>query len=261
MKRLFFVLSLCLLSGAIFAQTSKDDVFYFVQITDTHWGPELHQQRLQKAVDMINALPFQIEFVAHTGDISSDDLDNLVNLSNSLKIYKKLKAPIYYVAGNHDILPYRMKTIGIFTNTFNPLCVAIEKKGVQFYFISMVPIARKFPIKGYQPFEWVEKQLKASKGKPVIIFDHIPTANDFYNNAIHNEWDSAFLAKWTALINKYNVKALIAGHYHRNELHWLGKVPLYVAPSIAAYWDRQATFRIYKYHNGQLDYMTVYIED
>jgi UDP-2,3-diacylglucosamine pyrophosphatase LpxH len=62
------------------------------------------------------------------------------------------------------------------------------------------------------------------------------------------------------LINSYNVKAVIAGHFHRDELHWLENVPLYVSSPVAGYWGRQATFRIYEYSNGKIGYRTQYIE-
>ncbi|MDY6906314.1 MAG: hypothetical protein SWH61_16705 [Thermodesulfobacteriota bacterium] len=51
--------------------------------------------------------------------------------------------------------------------------------------------------------------------------------------------------KWKTLINTYNVKAIVAGHFHRDELHWLGDVPVYIAPPVAGYWGRKAAFRIY----------------
>jgi UDP-2,3-diacylglucosamine pyrophosphatase LpxH len=66
--------------------------------------------------------------------------------------------------------------------------------------------------------------------------------------------------KWVALINQYNVKAVITGHFHRDEFHWLDKVPLYVSVPVAEKFGRQAGFRIYEYKNGKLGYTTQYLE-
>lgn len=50
--------------------------FYFVQISDTHLGVNNNELRVQKTVSEINNLPMKIEFVAHTGDITEEKLEN-----------------------------------------------------------------------------------------------------------------------------------------------------------------------------------------
>ena len=68
------------------------------------------------------------------------------------------------------------------------------------------------------------------------------------------------MAAWEKLVNTHNVKAVIAGHFHRDEFHWLGHVPLYVSGPVANFWNRNATFRLYEYRNGQIGYRTQYLE-
>ena len=106
----------------------------------------------------------------------------------------------------------------------------------------------------------LEKYLKKSNGKPVIVFHHAPSVDDFYNNKLHTSWEKEIRGKWVKVINAYNVKAVIAGHFHRDEHHWLGNVPLYVSSSIAGYRGRQASFRIYEYSKGKIGYRTQYIK-
>ena len=128
-----------------------------------------------------------------------------------------------------------------------------------FLMIYTEPLTRFFPDKDFQPLTELSKALDQSKGKPVIIFHHSPSVGDFYNNTMHYRWQEEIQKKWVSLINSHNVKAVVAGHFHRDEHHWLGNVPLYISSSIAGYWGRQATFRLYEYKNGKLGYRTQYI--
>ena len=106
----------------------------------------------------------------------------------------------------------------------------------------------------------MEKYLAAADGKPIILFHHGLSVQDFYNNRFHEGWAETIKANWVKLVNKYNVKAVIAGHFHRDEFHWLGKGPLYVSPPVAEKGGRQACFRIYEYRDGKVGYTTQYLE-
>ena len=105
----------------------------------------------------------------------------------------------------------------------------------------------------------LESRLKKAAGKPVLLFHHAPSVDDFYSNKMHDGWKKEVRDKWIGLINEYNVKAVITGHFHRDEHHWLGDVPLYVSAPISGYWDRQLTFRIYEYKDGKIGYRTQYL--
>src|SRR5579859_4096157 len=80
----------------------------FVHITDTHIGPTPDYETighkslpaLQALVERINTLPFEPDFVLHTGDIVDDGDEASYRLARG--VLEKLRAPIYYVLGNHD---------------------------------------------------------------------------------------------------------------------------------------------------------------
>lgn len=244
-----------------FADHPRDDHFYFVQMTDTHLGSGDQQQRTQKVVDAINHLPMPIQCVVHTGDITNDKIDDDKIVNAGLSVIKKLKAPIHFVAGNHDILPGKLKkTSKIFNDKFGGMITQAEYHHVLFIFIYTEPLRKSFAIDDYQPLKQLQAILDKSNGKPVIIFHHAPSVEDFYNNTMHKGWKTEVRNKWIELINAYNVKAVIAGHFHKDEFHWLGDVPLYVSAPVAGYWGRQATFRVYEYQNGKIGYRTQYIE-
>ena len=52
-------------------------------------------------------------------------------------------------------------------------------------------------------------------------------------------------------------KAEITGRFHRDEPHSASGRPVFAAPPVAAYWDRQAGFRRYEYRDGRLGYRTI----
>lgn len=122
------------------------------------------------------------------------------------------------------------------------------------------PLSKNFVFQNYKPLEELETILEQSDGKPVLIFHHSPSVSDFYKNRMRSGWKAR--DQWAALLNRYNVKGVFAGHYHRDELYWLGKVPLYVCPPVGDTWGRgrQTTYRIYEYNDGRIGYRTQYLK-
>ncbi|MBN2713553.1 MAG: metallophosphoesterase [Planctomycetes bacterium] len=234
--------------------------FFFVQITDTHFGDGDGIKRTRKVIEMINALPMQIECVVHTGDITMDKLDDKNIVESGLSVMNKLSVPVHYVPGNHDIVRNKLKsTSEVFSKKFGGLISTAEYDGVVFVFLYTEPLSESFSVDGYAPLEQLEAELKKAAGKPVVIFHHAPSVDEFFNGKFIAGWKEDIREKWIKLVNQYDVKAVFAGHFHADEQHWLGEVPLYVSSSVAGYWGRQASFRIYEYDNGKVSYRTQYV--
>lgn len=83
-------------------------MFRFIQITDTHIGPDrnfnLHGVNtfyyLKGVLEKIRNLDFEYDFIVHTGDIVADPFEASYKLFS--EEIEKVKKPIYYVTGNHD---------------------------------------------------------------------------------------------------------------------------------------------------------------
>ena len=236
--------------------------FYFVQISDTHLGDRDFFERTRKIVDTINHLPMPIEFTAVTGDFTMERTDDGVTFSNGVNVLKGLTMPFYLLPGNHDILPKKFKeTSQVFTNFTGGFLTRAERQGVVFLFMYTEPLAEAFPVEGYEPLRQLEQCLKEAGDKPVVVFHHTPSVEDFYNNQMHPGWPQDVADQWGRLLNAYRVRAAIAGHFHRDEMHMLGNVPLYVAPAVATYWGRTTAFRIYEVADGRIvSYRTQYPE-
>jgi len=239
--------------------------FYFVQITDTHLGIPGNKIRTDKVVKAVNGLPMEIVCVVHTGDIVDRTLQGDEGIfPDTLSIFKDLKSRIHFLPGNNDIrlggLTSTKKDRENYEQYFGSLISRAEYNGVIFLFAYTDPLRQSAAMAGYDPLELLKQYLDTAKGKPVVLFHHGPSVDDFYNNKFHGGWSKTVKENWVKLINRYNVKAVIAGHFHRDEFHWLGKVPLYVSPPVAEKWGRQACFRIYEYQNGKIGYTTQYLE-
>ena len=81
----------------------------FLHISDTHIGPtrdfEIYGSNtydcVSQLVDTINALPIEPDFIMHTGDVVTDPFPEAYELA--AEIFAKLKAPVYFASGNHDL--------------------------------------------------------------------------------------------------------------------------------------------------------------
>ncbi len=270
-KSVVIVLAACALfifagcGGTSHTRGSKQPVhgnhFYFVQLTDTHVGTYDHDERLSKVVKMINNLPVELACVVHSGDVFADNILKPGLADNTKQRLSRVKAPLHILPGNHDILPGNLTaTYNAWLEHFGPVNTAAEYKGVVFIFIYTEPYRKDFVLPGVDGLSWLENQLERAGNKPVIIFHHSPTPDDFYHNRMHNTWPAEFKKQWQKLLNSANVKAVIAGHFHRSELHWLGDVPVYVGTATATYWGRQSSFRIYEYTDGKLGFRTEYFD-
>ena len=169
---------------------------------------------------------------------------------------------VYVLPGNHDVLAKRWTaTTNAFVQNFGPLATNFTCHGVLFLTLCDETLhdehlAAEHP--DCDPLGWLERELKAAAGQPVIVVHHRPCGEDFHNNEFHPGWPGAFRQRWTDLVNRYGVRAEIVGHFHRDELAWVGNVPVYVAAPLAGYYGRQASFRLYTWDGAHLSYRTIY---
>ena len=156
----------------LFGQEIKNDNdhFYFVQIADTHIGKGTNLEITQNMVKQINYLPMEIKFVIHTGDILQDGMSDTTNVKKAISALEKLEIPLYYIPGNHDIFQERVeKEINIFQKYFGDLVFTKEFEEISFIGIYSDPLAYSFTVEGYDPFLELEKALKKTDGKPVVV--------------------------------------------------------------------------------------------
>lgn len=256
---LLIVVGILWLGGCAGGQTPQKH-FYFVQMTDIHFGDKDHYQRAKACIDEINALPMPVDCVVVTGDIMMENLTDANAVAQAKGVMAGLKVPVWYLPGNHDIDPKNLgPTVAAYENAFGPLCSKAEYDGVVFLMVYTEPIRQGFDVPGLDVYAWVEKELDKAGGKPVIILDHSPSIDDFYKGKFHDVWKADAKEKWHHIIESHkNIKAVIAGHFHRDEFHWIGNVPLHICPPVASYFGMIPSYRIYEYTDGKIGYRTEY---
>jgi 3',5'-cyclic AMP phosphodiesterase CpdA len=224
-------------------QVQDPQALYFVQITDTHLGKDF--SRTEAIIKKINNLPYKIDFVVHTGDIFEYKYQKEV-VGPGFELFKQLKMPLYFLAGNVDIdnpnYPLIKEKLG------SPNYIK-EHKGVLLCFVSYYHPGKN---KQSKIIEWIDNNLARNKPKSVLLFHHEPFMPHFYKNKKN------ILKNWQTVLKKHPVKAIFAGHLHRDVLIWHENTPEFVAPCIMEFRGRQASFRLYQYKNGRVSYSTFY---
>ncbi|MBQ7667550.1 MAG: metallophosphoesterase [Kiritimatiellae bacterium] len=255
--------------------TGRADAFRFVQISDTHQGRALHQWRYREAVRQINALPFAVECVIHTGDVVSNGVNSPDVAQRAKEIFSAINAPKIMCPGNHDIVfqysdPTNrfFRTAAAYREFFGPLGQTVETSNALYIAVCTECIRRKDApaIPGFDPLEWLEERIgRCPAGKPVFVCTHVPDCDDYADGEFKPAWsDPDGLRRWRALLCRHpNVRAVLAGHFHRNcyAEHGDGGPPTIVAPCFASFWQRQASYRIFTVEDGRLSWQDVYIED
>src|SRR5438128_9880352 len=90
---------------------ASSEEFYFVQLSDTHWGfngPAVNPDArgtLPKAIEAVNALPVQPDFIVFTGDVTHTTDDPQERRSRLAEVKEAVKAlknqNIHFMAGEH----------------------------------------------------------------------------------------------------------------------------------------------------------------
>jgi UDP-2,3-diacylglucosamine pyrophosphatase LpxH len=239
----------------------EENRFTFIQMTDSHLGVPDNDVKTANIINSINKLPFNISFIVHTGDVYDFKAD-LNNINETLSVLKNSKYKIYYLPGNNEINKSKFaEKYKIFEQKVSQINYSEINNNVLLIFFYTSPFIKETTFDKLDEFQWLEKTLKTSGNKPAIIFMHIPNTENFFSNQLHNpEWLKPNVDYFTELVNKYNVKAVITGHYHSDEFHYIGNVPLYVTPAIAKMEAGLSYYRIFEYNNGKLSYRTIMVK-
>jgi 3',5'-cyclic-AMP phosphodiesterase len=210
----------------------------FAQISDSHMGFNKPANTdvvgtLKAAVNKINALKVQPEFLLHTGDISHlskpeefDTVDQILKGANP--------KDVFYVPGEHDVLNddgkqflerYGKGSKGAGWYSF-------DKKGV--HFVGLVNVmnlkAGGLGTLGPDQLEWLEDDVKhLSKSTPIVVFAHIPLWS------VYPEWGwgTEDSAQALGYLKKFGSVTVLNGHIHQTMQKVEGNVTFHTACSTA----------------------------
>jgi len=210
----------------------------FVQISDSHMGfnkpanPDVIGT-LKAAIDKINALPGNPEFLLHTGDVTHlskpEEFDNVQQILKEAKVKEA-----FYVPGEHDVAidegkefltRYGKGTKGAGWHSF-------DKNGV--HFVGLVNVmdlkAGGLGTLGHEQLEWLEDDLRGKKAStPVVVFAHIPLWS------VYPEWGWGTKDSEQALsfLKRFGSVTVLNGHIHQVMQKTEGSATFHTAMSTA----------------------------
>lgn len=205
MKYRFYLVLILLIT---FVSSSIYAAFRFALITDMHI--QLNDNKptidLQNTLSDINKMT-DIDFVIIAGDVT--EKGDSASLLKAKSILSTLKVPYYITFGNHDMIssnPNRR----IYKSIFGADRFTFTHKNIQFIGFTTGPVLKSgIGHVNSCDLKWIDGELsKTEKSTPIIAITHYPMQNGDVDN-----W-----FELTDILRKYNVQALINGHYHRNAI-------------------------------------------
>ena len=177
-------------SAASSAYRADADEFFFVQLSDTHWGfqgapnPDA-KVTLPKAVAAVNALDPQPDFIVFTGDLThttDDPAERRRRMAEFKQIVSGLKTQnLRFMPGEHDA---SLDRGAAFQEFFGATHYSFDHKGVHFIALDNVsdPAARI----GEEQLGWLKADLaQQSPGTRIVVLTHRPLF------PLYPQWDWA----------------------------------------------------------------------
>src|SRR5438309_7349705 len=163
-----------------YANAKVENDFYFVQLSDTHWGfagPKVNpdaEGTLKKAVQAVNRLEEQPDFIVFTGDLThtTDDVQiRKDRMSQFKEIVAGLKVPtVHFMAGEHDASLDRGDAYQEF---FGKLNYSFDHKGV--HFVAVDNVSDPSALVGEAQLKWLQGDLsRLKKDAPIVVLTHRP---------------------------------------------------------------------------------------
>lgn len=245
----------------------------FIQLSDTHVSTRrLYDQRraydvpaeesvrrCRAVVEAINECTLPHDLIIHTGDVAhTRDTNEDFDLARELHEFKR-KA--YFLPGNHD-LGYSQtdRYRPAFEERFGKCNIAIEPAdGLRFALFDSQPLDPRAPHE-HQEQAYAHLDRILTPAKPTILFCHVMGLESFHVNRLWSGWPADSMDRWTKRMKDGGVIAVLAGHFHRDETHFVNGLPFYLSGPVINMWGRQTSYRHWTFRNGELSYRSVYLE-
>lgn len=207
--------------------------FFFLQISDTHWGftgPMVNPEptaELPRVVAAINASATKPDFIVFTGDLThtTDDVGVRKQRMNEFKqIVSALTVPtVKFMPGEHDAGP---DAGAAYKEVIGDLRWSFDHQGIHFVAIDNVsdPMANV----GEEQLAWLRSDLsKLDAEAPIVVFAHRPLWS------LKPEWDWATPdgQKVIDLLTPYHNVTVFFGHIHQELHHMTGHIAHHAARS------------------------------
>lgn len=229
--------------GAVFAsglsgcahlgQTQAGSDFYFVQLSDSHWGYQGPANpdaagTLRKAVAAVNALREAPDFIMFTGDLThttDDPAERRRRLAEFKSIVAELKVrQVHFMPGEHDASLDGGAAFGEF---FGASRYTFDHKGI--HFIVLDNVSQAGATIGEAQLAWLASDLAGrDRASPVVVFTHRP----LFDLAPRWDWATRDGAQALALLEPFANVTVFYGHIHQEHHHRTGRIAHHSAKSL-----------------------------
>jgi 3',5'-cyclic AMP phosphodiesterase CpdA len=212
---------------------SKARDFFFLQLSDTHWGfrgppnPEA-ETCLKKTILAINASPAQPDFVVFTGDLThttGNPGERRARMAQFRELVAELKVQkLVFLPGEHDAAPDRGDA---YREAFGETHQAFEHEGVSF--ITLDNASAPAGALGEAQLDWLSKEVaRVPATSPLVVLAHRPLFD------LYPEWDWATEdgARAIGILGARPSTTVFYGHIHQEHHHVTGRVHHHSARSL-----------------------------
>jgi hypothetical protein len=221
----------CTTLGPLSSAGSGKDDFFFIQVSDTHWGfanPAVNPDAmgtLKKTVSAINSLKYQPDFIMFTGDLThttDDDAERRKRLREFRDIVRQFRIKdVRFMPGEHDA---GLDWGKAYQEFFGETHYAFDYKGV--HFIVLDNVSDPASQIGADQLQWLGEDLKGrDKNSRIIIFTHRPLF-DLYPDW---DWHTRDGASAVEMILPYSDVTVFYGHIHQEHHHMTGHIAHHAA--------------------------------
>ena len=200
----------------------------FLHISDTHLHPSTSYTNehttlsplvcYRAMIEAIQKLPFELDFILHTGDVTFDPEPNYYPAIAEL--LGELPYPTHYVLGNHDdAKAFQQIMLGHHPNKVNDkYFYTFEHNGVQFICLDSVdPTNPPAGIVSAEQLMWLDDLCRANDERPLVVAVHhniLPLGIswlDKYMRVQNSKEVHNILQKAT-----HRLQVVLHGHIHSN---------------------------------------------
>ncbi len=217
--------------GSAFAESGQD--FFFVQMTDSHWGfegppnPEA-KNTLKRAVAAVNALERQPDFIIWTGDLTHaapDDNERHRRMAEFKTIVANLKVKdVRFIPGENDA---GLDNGEMYRSMFGVGNYSFDHKSV--HFVALDNVSDPNGLIGEDQLQWLHADLaRHDKTQPIVVFAHRPLF-DLYPGW---DWATTDGAKAIDIMTPYENVAVFFGHIHQEYHQMTGKIAHHASESL-----------------------------
>ena len=215
------------------AKAGDYDDFYFVQLSDSHWGFEGPPNpdakgTLKKAVVAVNSLSEQPDFIVFTGDLTHTTDDPKIRrqrLAQFKEIVSELKVKdVRFMPGEHDASLDRGEAYQEF---FGKTYFTFNHKGV--HFIALDNVSDPRALIGDEQLQWLEADLKQQpKDANIVVLTHRPLFD------LYPQWDWATRdgAQAIDLLMPHSNVTVFYGHIHQEHHKMTGHIAHHAAKGL-----------------------------